>query len=278
MENRMTLPRSRVVELEQLALAARRHVVHLSEQGGCFLGAALSCLDILVCLYAEVLRISPETAQRPDRDYFLLSKGHAVPALYAVLAERGFFQKSRLDHHLSTDDDIYWHPNAGLPGVEFQSGSLGHLLSVGIGIALDARRSADPSRVFVMLGDGELNEGSIWEALLVASAQQLDNLVLIIDRNRLQANVETEALVPLEPLVDKLRAFGLLVSEVDGHSFEQLEAVFSALPRGERRPSAVIAHTVRGKGIASLEGQPNAWFVRGTKALYDELATKEIEA
>jgi transketolase len=278
MENGMTLPHSRLIELERLALTARHHVVHLSEQGGCFLGAALSCLDILVYLYAEVLRITPETAKNGDRDYFLLSKGHAVPALYAVLVERGFFARERLGHHLSTDDDIYWHPNAGLPGVEFQSGSLGHVLSVGIGIALDARSSGDPSRVFVLLGDGELNEGSIWEAFLVAKAHELDNLVVIIDRNRLQANVETEALVPLEPLTDKLRAFGMLVSEVDGHSFEALEAVFSSLPRGERRPTAVIANTVRGKGIASLEGRASAWFVHGTPALYDELVSKEVEA
>jgi transketolase len=205
----------------------------------------------------------------------LLSKGHAVPALYGVLVEQGFFARERLDHHLSTEDCIYWHPNATLPGVELQSGSLGHMLAVGIGIALDARRVGDPSRVFVMLGDGELNEGSIWEALLVARAQELGNLVLIIDRNRLQANIETEALVPLEPLADKLRAFGALVSEVDGHSFEALSRVFGALPQGERRPVAVIASTLRGKGLASLEGRANAWFVHGSPALHDELNARE---
>jgi transketolase len=267
----MTLSRSRVTELERVAARARRHVLHQADQGGCFVGAALSCLDLLVFLYAEVLRVTPDTVADPRRDYFLLSKGHATPALYGVLVERGFFPRERLDHHLSTEDCVYWHPNAALPGIEFQSGSLGHLLSVGIGIALDARRTGDPSRVFVILGDGELNEGSIWEALLVARAREVENLILVIDRNRLQANVATEALIPLEPLADKLRAFGALVSEVDGHSFDALARAFAALPHGERRPIAVIANTVRGKGIPSLEGRTNAWFVQGSPALHDEL-------
>jgi transketolase len=274
----MTLSRTRILELERRALRARQHVLQLADQGGCFVGAALSCLDVLIFLYAEVLNVRPETIQEPGRDYFLLSKGHAVPALYGTLVEHGFFARERLDHHLSTDDCIYWHPNAALPGVEFQSGSLGHLISVGIGIALDARRCGDPNRVFVMLGDGELNEGSIWEALLVARAQELENLILIIDRNGLQANVETEALTPLEPLAEKLRAFGLLVSEVDGHSFEALARVFAALPRAERRPIAVLANTVRGKGLPSLEGRANAWFVQGSAALHAELAAQGNES
>lgn len=268
----MHLSPSRISELEALAFAARGRVLQMSERGGCFVGAALSCIDLLVFLYGEVLRVTPRTLDDSARDYFLLSKGHAVPALYGTLAELGFFPASRLAHHLSSEDDVYWHPNRSLPGVEFHSGSLGHSLSVGIGLALDARRVGEPSRVFVLLGDGELNEGSIWEGLLVASAQQLDNLVLIIDRNRLQANVETEALLPLEPLADKLRAFGALVSEVDGHSFAALASLFSALPSAERKPVAVIANTVRGKGIPSLEGRTNAWFLHGTPALNQELA------
>jgi transketolase len=268
----MNLSPSRIAELERLAFSARQRVLHMAARGGCFVGAALSCLDILAFLYAEVLRVTPGTLADPSRDYFLLSKGHAVPAQYAVLAELGFFEASRLDHHLSTEDDVYWHPNRALPGIEFQSGSLGHSLSVGMGIALDARRVGDPSRVFVLLGDGELNEGSIWEGLLVASAQALGNLVLIIDRNRLQANLATEALLPLEPLSDKLRAFGALVSEVDGHSFEALASVLSALPSAEQRPIAIIASTVRGKGVPSLEGRANAWFVHGSPALNDELS------
>src|SRR5262249_18359651 len=160
--------------------------------GGCFLGASLSCADILVYLYDRVLRLSPARLADPERDYLLLSKGHDVPALYGTLAERGYFPVARLANHLSIQDHLYWHPNRALPGVEFHSGSLGHLLSVGMGIALDAKLRGGPSRVFVVVGDGELDEGSMWEAALVAAAKALDNLVVIVDRNGFQANVATE--------------------------------------------------------------------------------------
>jgi transketolase len=250
-------------DLPTRALAVRRQIIALTGQGGCFLGAALSCADTLLYLYSRVLRMTPETAADPDRDIFLLSKGHAVPALYAVLAERGFFASERLARHLSVDDHVYWHPNPNLPGVEFQSGSLGHLLSVGLGMALEARLRGSPRRVFVMLGDGELNEGSIWEGMLVANAFQLPNLVAIVDRNRLQANIATEDLIPLEPLAQKLTAFGWGVHECDGHSFASLEAAFAGLPFQTCRPSCIVTHTVRGKGLPSLEGRTDGWFVRG---------------
>lgn len=242
-----------------LALRVREHVIRMSEGGGCFIGASLSCVDLLVHLYTRVLRVRPEQPRLPERDYLLLSKGHDVPALYGTLAELGFFPRERLRHHLAVEDSIYWHPNREVPGVEFHSGSLGHLLSVGIGIALDMRLRGLSQRVFVVLGDGECNEGSVWEALLVASAQRLDNLVLIVDRNQLQANVRTEDLVPLEPLGDKLRAFGCAVRDVDGHDFADLERGFAHLEPG--RPNAIIAHTIRGKGLPSIEGRADRWFV-----------------
>jgi transketolase len=250
-------------QLEQRALCLRKDIVQMSGQGGCFLGAAFSCLDLILYLYDRLLRVTPESVSDPDRDVFLLSKGHAVPALYAVLAERGFFPRERLLRHLSVHDHVYWHPHPGLPGVEFQSGSLGHLLSVGMGMALDARLRGSERRVFVLLGDGELNEGSIWEGLLVASAFELSNLVLIVDRNRLQANVATEELIPLEPLGDKLSAFGCSVQSCDGHAFWSIERAFRRLPFQRTRPSCVIANTLRGKGLPSLEGRPEAWFVQG---------------
>ena len=158
-------------------------------------------------MYADCLNVSSDSIHDPDRDIVLLSKGHAAPALYGTLAELGYFPVARLAAHLRTDDSIYWHPNANIPGVEFQSGSLGHLLSVGIGMALDARLRGCESRVFVIVGDGELNEGSIWEAALVAHAQELNRLFLVVDRNQLQANIHTEDLVPLEPLAAKFEAF-----------------------------------------------------------------------
>jgi transketolase len=247
--------------LTDQARRVRGHAIRMATDGGCFLGASLSCADILVYLYDRVLRVSPARLADPDRDYLLLSKGHDVPALYGTLAERGYFPVARLAKHLAIDDHLYWHPNRALPGVEFHSGSLGHLLSVGMGIALDAKLRGGPSRVFVVVGDGELDEGSMWEAALVAAAKGLDNLVVIVDRNGFQANVATETLVPLEPLADKLVAFGFSVAEVDGHSFPALEAAFATLPRTPGKPTAVIARTVRNKGLPSLEGKADRWFV-----------------
>ncbi len=262
-------------ELQALALRVREHCLRMAGGGGCFIGASLSCADLLVHLYARVLDVSPDALDHPDRDYFLLSKGHDVPALYATLAERGFFPTERLANHLRPGDSLYWHPNRGIPGVEFHSGSLGHLLAVGLGIALDVRLRGGRNRVFVLLGDGELDEGSVWESVLVAAALKLDNLVAVVDRNGRQANQRTEDLVPLEPLADKFAAFGWSCRTVDGHSFEQMDEAFGALPAREGRPTAVVARTVRGKGVASLEDRADRWFASFTpgevEALVEEL-------
>ncbi|MCL2451152.1 MAG: thiamine pyrophosphate-dependent enzyme [Polyangiaceae bacterium] len=258
-------------DLESLALRVREHVIRMSRGGGCFIGASLSCADLLVYLYARVLRISPASVRAPDRDYLLLSKGHDVPALYGTLAELGYLPRERLENHLTTSDTIYWHPNRNVPGIEFHSGSLGHLLSVGIGIALDLKMSGTGSRVFVVVGDGELDEGSVWEALLVASAKKLDNLVIVVDRNEFQANIRTEELVPLEPLEDKLRAFGASACTVDGHDFADLAPAFATLPREAGRPTAIVARTVRGKGCPSIERRADRWFVAFTQAEVDAL-------
>ncbi|HTO93768.1 MAG TPA: thiamine pyrophosphate-dependent enzyme, partial [Bacteroidota bacterium] len=196
----------------------------------------------------------------PSRDYLFLSKGHDVPALYGTLAELGYIGRERLAHHLKTDDTIYWHPNRNVPGVEFHSGSLGHLIAVGIGVALDIRMRGAANRVFVVLGDGELNEGSVWEALLVARSHGLDNIVAVIDRNGFQANLATEDLNPLEPLEKKFEAFGWSAVRADGHDFASLERAFAAeTPAGT--PRAVIADTVRGKGLPSIEARADRWFV-----------------
>ena len=267
--------RSENADLEALALRVREHIVRMAAGGGCFIGASLSCADLLVYLYSRVLRVSPATVSDPSRDYLLLSKGHDVPALYGTLAELGFVARERLENHLKTSDSIYWHPNRAVPGVEFHSGSLGHLLAVGVGIALDVKMSSGPSRVFVVVGDGELDEGSVWEALLVASAKKLDNLVIVVDRNEFQANVATEDLVPLEPLDDKFKAFGASVCTIDGHDYGDLRSAFASIPRTPGRPSVIIARTVRGKGLPSLERRADRWFVAFSpdevKALLGEL-------
>ncbi len=257
--------------LEALALRVREHIVRMSAGGGCFIGASLSCADLLVHLYSRVLRVTPGTLDDPDRDYLLLSKGHDVPALYGTLAELGFLPAARLEAHLKTSDSIYWHPNRDVPGIEFHSGSLGHLLSVGVGIAIDAKMRGGPSRVFVVVGDGELNEGSVWEALLVASAKKLDNLVVVVDRNEFQANVRTEELLPLEPLTDKFAAFGAVPVAVDGHDFGQLAEATARLPREPGKPTAIVARTVRGKGLPSIERRADRWFVAFSPAEVEAL-------
>ena len=258
-------------KLAALALRVREHCLRMTAGGGCFIGASLSCADLLVHLYSRVLDVRPDTLDDPGRDYLLLSKGHDVPALYATLAELGFFPVERLGNHLATTDSIYWHPNRSVPGVEFHSGSLGHLLAVGIGIALDIRLRGGRSRVFVVLGDGELDEGSVWESCLVAAAQGLDNLIAVVDRNGLQANCRTEELVPLEPLPAKFQAFGWSCRTVDGHSFEALDGAFAVLPAVPGRPTAVVARTVRGKGVPSLEDRADRWFASLTQPEIDAL-------
>jgi transketolase len=254
-----------------LAIRVREHVIRMTRGGGCFLGASLSCTDLLVHLYTRVLRVTPHTDHDPERDYLLLSKGHDVPALYATLAELGFMPTGRLAHHLDPDDVLYWHPNREVPGVEFHSGSLGHLLSVGAGIATDAKLRGGPNRVFVILGDGECDEGSVWEAALVAAAHRLDNLVAVVDRNGFQANVATEELIPLEPIASKWEAFGWRAIRINGHDFDQLDRAFAELPLAHGKPSVIIADTVRNKGLPSLEGKPERWFVKLTPAEVEQL-------
>ncbi len=253
-----------------LALTVREHVIRMTQGGGCFLGASLSCTDLIVHLYTSVLRISPQTVNDPDRDYLLLSKGHDVPALYGTLAELGYFPKARLAQHLSPEDHIYWHPNRKIPGVEFHSGSLGHLLSVSMGLATDIKLRGGKNKVYVIVGDGECDEGSIWEGVLVAAAHKIDNLCVIIDRNKFQANFATEELVPLEPIAPKFEAFGWRANRVNGHDFEQLGRAFSEIAWGQGKPSVIIADTIRNKGLPSIENKADRWFVK--------LTTNEVEA
>jgi len=252
--------------LDELAFRVREHIIRMATDGGCFIGASLSCTDLIVHLYTRVLRISPDTVKDPDRDYFFLSKGHDVPALYGTLAELGFFPRERLKHHLKTSEAIYWHPNQAVPGIEFHSGSLGHLLSVAIGVAMDIKLCGGPGRVYVVLGDGELDEGSIWEACLLAAAHRLDNLIAVVDRNQFQANLRTEELLPLEPIDAKFRAFGWHALTVDGHAFDELEQAFRDPPPVPGCPTVVIARTVRGKGLPSIEARADRWFVNFTHA------------
>lgn len=246
-------------ELESAAVRVREHIIRLSAGGGCFIGASLSCVEIMVYLYTNVIRRNGLDLHDPQRDYLFLSKGHDVPALYGTFVEMGWLEAERLSNHLSTQDSIYWHPNRHIPGVEFHSGSLGHLPAVAAGVALDCKLRGGKNRVVVITGDGELNEGSVWETLLVANAYGLDNLTLVVDRNQFQANIRTEELVPLEPLADKFRAFGCEVRRIDGHDYRQLEEAF-IVGEEKGKVKVIIADTVRGKGLPSIEARADRWF------------------
>jgi transketolase len=247
-------------ELEAIALNVREHIVRMSTDGGCFTGASLSAVDLIVYLYTSVLNVNKDNLEDPNRDYLFLSKGHDVPALYGTFAELGLMDKARLQNHLSIDDHIYWHPNTKIPGIEFHSGSLGHLPSVAIGVAMDIKLRGTDNKVVCILGDGELNEGTCWEAILVANAYKLDNLIFVVDRNHFQANMRTEDLIPLEPLADKFEAFGASVKRINGHDFSALVEAFSAYPFQKDKLNVVIADTIRGKGLPSIQERADRWF------------------
>jgi transketolase len=254
------MTKSHLETLQSTALKVREHVIRMSQGGGCFIGASLSCVDLMVYLYADVIRRKGNDLKDPERDYLFLSKGHDVPALYGTFVEIGLLEADRLSNHLSTSDSIYWHPNRNIPGVEFHSGSLGHLPAVAAGVALDCKLRGGNNRIIVITGDGELNEGSVWETILVANAHGLDNLTLVVDRNQFQANIRTEELVPLEPLDEKFRAFGCEVSRIDGHDFAQLERAFAGVEPGNKKVKVIIADTVRGRGLPSIEARADRWF------------------
>jgi transketolase len=250
-------------ELEQAAREIRGRLVELSHASGVpHLGSALSCADILVELYWRQLRIDPATAGDPDRDIFILSKGHAAPTLYVTLAMRGFFDADVLDTIGKPGSVLAEQPSPRcVPGLEAATGSLGHGLPLGIGLALASRLGGGERRVFVLMSDGECNEGSVWEAAMMAPARRLERLLVVVDYNKWQATDRSQEVMAIEPLTDKFEAFGWSTYSVDGHDFGQLHERLSALPDGSGRPVAVIAHTVKGKGISFMEDDNN-WHYR----------------
>ncbi|MFE5810335.1 transketolase [Streptomyces sp. NBC_01232] len=248
---------------EELAEVVREQILEMGlSEHGTHIGGSLSAADVMTLLYNEVLRLRPEEPEWADRDRFILSKGHASAALYAVLAARGFLPVEELAQYGVSGGRLAGHPLRRLPGVEFPSGSLGHGLSLGVGSAVAARRQGRPSRVFVLMGDGEIQEGSVWEAAMSAAHLRLDNLVGIVDRNRLQITGHTEERMGLEPLADKWRSFGWDTVEVDGHDLDALRAVFAALPAPSGRPTMVIAETVKGKGVPLFEDKKKSHSVK----------------
>jgi transketolase len=237
--------RARLIRAQAVKMVYRSRASHL--------GSCLSIADVLACLYWRVLRIDPANPDWHERDRLILSKGHAAAILYATLAERGFFPTEELASYCQNGSRLTGHVTSGVPGVEFSSGSLGHGLPVGCGMALAAKREGLPFRTFVLLSDGELDEGSNWESFLFAPQHRLDNLTAIIDYNQIQSFGRTKEILDLEPLADKLRAFRWAVREVDGHDCQQLADAFDALPFETGKPSITIAHTIKGKGVSFME-------------------------
>jgi transketolase len=230
----------------------RRTLQAIYHAGAGHTGGSLSCLDILNLLYNRVLRVSPETFTDPHRDRYIQSKGHSVEALYAVLADRGFFPDSELDTLCQYRSKFVGHPTRKVSGIEMNTGALGHGLPICVGLALAAKMDHADYRVFTMLGDGELAEGSNWEAAMAAAHYKLDNLTAILDHNTLQITGHTRDVCSNEPLDQKFAAFGWTVREVNGHDFAQLTEALTAPPTPDK-PTCVLANTVKGKGISFME-------------------------
>jgi transketolase len=240
--------------LDERARALRRLVVRAMDRGGRgHLPSAASVIDILRVLYDDILKVRAGEPRWADRDRCILSKGHGCLALFAVLADKGFFPLAELDRFCKFDALLGGHPEVTVPGVDASTGALGHGLPIGVGMALAARLQGRPSRVFVVMGDGELNEGSVWEAALAAGQHQLGNLTAIVDYNKMQSYGPTRDIVDLESLTQKWRAFNFAVREVNGHDIGGLRAVLSDAPFAPDRPSALICHTVKGRGFGEVE-------------------------
>jgi transketolase len=217
-------------------------------------GAAYSLIEILRVLYDDILRFNPQHPKWKDRDRCILSKGHGCLALYALLADKGFFPDSELEKFCQADGILGGHPDAGkVPGVEASTGALGHGLPIGLGMALHLRIVKSQARVFVILGDGECNEGSVWEAAMCAGKHGLANLTALVDYNKHQSYASTKEVQDLEPFADKWRSFGFAVREVDGHDVGAVRSTLLATPFAPDRPSAIICHTVKGKGASFAE-------------------------
>ena len=250
-------PRS-ISELQRLAKVVRRDIVTMTaEAGSGHPGGSLSAVEILTALYFNLLRHDPAKPAWPDRDRFIESKGHACPVLYSVLARRGYFPVEELTTFRKINSRLQGHAHIETPGVEMSAGSLGQGLSFGIGTALAGRLDGRDYRVYVLLGDGELEEGQVWEAAMAAPFYKLDNLTAIVDRNGIQNDRFTSQVMELEPLADRWRAFGWRVLEIDGHDFDQVLGALQEAQGVKDQPTVIIAHTVKGKGVSFMENNPD---------------------
>ena len=245
-------------ELERKSIEYRKTILEIIYHSGAgHTGGSLSCVDILNVLYNGIMNITPENFSSFDRDHFIQSKGHSVEALYTVLQDCGFYSQNDLKSLNQFQSHFIGHPTRKVPGIEHNTGALGHGLSVAVGMALGLKMDKKKYRVFTLLGDGELSEGSIWEAATTASKYQLDNLIVIIDRNKLQITGNTEEVNPIEPLADKFSSFGFSISETLGNDISSLMEILQKTPTEKNKPNLIIANTVKGAGVSFIENQIN---------------------
>lgn len=262
----------------ELAKKIRQHclqMVHKGKSG--HIGSMLSMADILPVLYTKILHVDPKNPKMEDRDRFLLSKGHGGAALLALLAELGFFDKAWLNEYYCDNGKLSGHISHHIPGVEFSTGSLGHGLPVACGMAMAAKQANKKHRIFCMSSDGDLNEGSSWEAIMLAGQHHWDNLVMLVDYNRLQALGKSRDIIDLESLAQKLEIFGWAAKDVDGHDQNAVYESLRDLPIRDGKPSAIIFHTVKGKGVSFMENEYK-WHYGGLTDELLEKALKEVEA
>jgi len=264
-------------DLSQKAKEIRKSVFKtICNGGGGHLTGSLSIVEILTVLYNSILRIDPKKLKDPNRDRFILSKGHAGVSLYAVLADKGFFDKKHLDTYGKKGTILGGHPDMyKVPGVEASTGALGHGFPFGVGIALAGKKDKKDYRVFVVVGDGECQEGSIWEAALFAAQFKLDNLTVILDYNKLQAMDRLDTIIGLNPLAEKWKSFGWEVKEVDGHDMNALHKLFTSVPFSPGKPNLILAHTIKGKGVSFMENVP-IWHYRLPNAEEMKKACEEL--
>ena len=262
--------------LQRKSIEYRKTILKIIfESGAGHTGGSLSCIDILNVLYNSVLHITPQNFSSFDRDHFIQSKGHSVEALYTVLLDCGFYKKDDLGTLNNFNSHFIGHPTKKVLGIEHNTGALGHGLSVAVGMALGLKIDKKKYRVFTLLGDGELSEGSVWEAAMTASKYKLDNLTTIIDRNRLQITGNTEEVNPVEPLKDKFLSFGFTVIEVNGNDISSLTEVLNQPLLEKDKPNLVIANTVKGSGISFMENQVS-WHHKVPSPNEYDLAIKEL--
>ena len=256
------------IRIETIKMITRAKSSHI--------GSNFSATDILTVLYNGILRVDPKQPSYPKRDRFVLSKGHACASLYAILADKGFFSKKLLETFYLPGGILAGHVVHSAPGVEISTGSLGHGLPVAAGMALAAKRDRKKWRVFCLLSDGELDEGSNWESILFAPHHSLDNLTIIIDYNKIQSLGDTNKTINLEPLAAKLKSFNWAVREIDGHNFQAIERALTSLPKQKNKPTCIIAHTIKGKGVSFMENSL-IWHYKSSNEEEFERALKELQ-